>query len=323
MILVLAEKRENGFTHLVQELLGEARRVKEELREEIAVIQPGTQASEEDAKVLGSWGADQVINVASPSLESYHLEVYKKMLEEVIEAYPPSLIFLGAGIHGRELADMISGKLGIGYANDCSGVEVENGKIFAVRPVYAGKARARVFVKVTPFLVSFRPNMCAVEEPIPNHKAAVVSLPFSPPAENRIKVLETRKAKDSSTNLADARIIVSGGRGLQGPENFPLLEELAGVMGAAVGASRMVVDAGWIGHEHQVGQTGRAVTPDLYIACGISGAIQHLAGMSSAKYIVAINKDPEAPIFKIADYGIVGDLFEIIPLLTREMRALA
>lgn len=321
MILVLTEKRDGQFPRLAQELLSEARRAKAKLNQEIVAIVPGVAAATaEDSALLGSWGADKILNAVSPSLERYQAEIYKSIISQLIQAHNPSFVILGATTYGRELAAMISGNLGIGCANDCIRLEVEDGKIFASRPVYAGKARARLLLKGSPFIVSFRPNMCKVEEPIPNKSAEIESSPFSPPPESRLKVVETRPSKDALANLTDARIIVSGGRGLRGPENFPLLAELAKSMNAGLGASRMVVDSGWIEHQHQVGQTGKTVTPDLYIACGISGAIQHLAGMSSAKCIVAINKDPEAPIFKVADYGLAGDLFEIIPLLTQEMK---
>jgi electron transfer flavoprotein alpha subunit len=321
MILVLTEKKSEKFPRLSQELLSEARRIQSSLKKEILALMPGVQATPQDAEILGSWGADKILNAVHPSLENYHPENYLKLFTELLSSYSATLILLGSTTYGRELASLFSGKLGIAYANDCLRIFAEDGKLFALRPVYAGKARATVEAKSKPFMASFRPNMCNVEEPLSGKKAEIVPFVFQPISETRVKVLEMRRSENALANLSDARIIVSGGRGLKGPENFPLLEELAKVMGAALGASRMVVDSGWISHQHQVGQTGKTVSPDLYIACGISGAIQHLAGMSSAKCIVAINKDPEAPIFKVADYGIVGDLFEIVPLLTEEMRS--
>lgn len=320
MLLVLIEKRENKFPRVVQELLSEATRAKKALGKPVAALLPGSAASSEDARLLGSWGADVVLNVQDASLERYHPETYPKMLAEIIEKEKPSLILLAAGAYGRELASIVSGSLGIAYASDCLKLEFEGINVFAWRPVYAGKARAKIKALQLPFMASFRPNMCAIEESLPQKNAEIKPLQINLPSKRRLQVMEVKAASDSLTNLADARIIVSGGRGLGGPENFPLLAEFAKAMGAALGASRMVVDSGWIEHKHQVGQTGKTVTPDLYFACGISGAIQHLAGMSSAKCIVAINKDAEAPIFKIADYGIVGDLFEIVPILTREMK---
>lgn len=306
------------FPRIARELLSEARRAKSALNMPIAALVPGPKVSPDDAKMLGSWGADKVINAAHPSLEKHHPETYKSMMIQVIESQKPALILIGASTYGRELAAGVSGKLGIGYANECMKLEFEGSSVTAVRPVFAGKAVARVRFKASPAMASFRPNMCKIES-LPEKEAEVVSIDFSPP-QTRIKILEVNPSSDTTTNLADARIIVSGGRGLQDPKNFSLIRDLAKSMGAAVGASRMVVDAGWIEHAHQVGQTGRTVSPDLYIACGISGAVQHLAGMSSSKCIVAINKDPDAPIFKAADYGLAGDLFEIVPLLTQEMQ---
>jgi len=320
LILVLTEKRDGKFPRVSQELLSEAFRAKALLHEPIAALVPGSEAGEEDARILGKWGADEVINVVNSALERYHPETHRAMLSSVIQEAKPTLILLSATTYGRELASLVSGVLGIGYANDCVKIEIEGKTIFALRPVYAGKARAKVRSKSTPFMASFRPNMCKIEESIQAKTPGVNKLTVTLPSEKRIQILKLEPSQDSLANLADARIIVSGGRGLQAPENFKVVAELAKTMGAAMGASRMVVDSGWIEHKHQVGQTGRTVSPDLYIACGISGAIQHLAGMSSSKCIVAINKDPEAPIFKVADYGIVGDLFEIVPPLTAEMK---
>jgi len=320
VILVLTEKRDGKFSRLSQELLSEAYRAQSALKAPIAALVPGAAVTPDDAKTLGGWGADKIISVIDPSLEKYHSETHKAMFVQAIESQKPRLILLGASTYGRELAAMVSGKLGIGYANECHHLEVQGDRIFATRPVYAGKALARILFKSSPAMASFRPNMCKIEASLPAKDAEIVSLTFSPP-QTKIKILEVKPSGDTTTNLADARIIVSGGRGLQKPENFSYVRDLAKAMGAAVGASRMVVDAGWIEHAHQVGQTGRTVTPDLYIACGISGAIQHLAGMSSSKCIVAINKDPDAPIFKVADYGLAGDVFEILPLLTTAMEA--
>jgi len=320
MILVLAEKRDGKFPRVTQELLSEAIRAKRGLNVPVAALVPGKAVEEADAELLGSWGAEKILNAVNPAVERYHPESHKQMLIEIIRTQKPALILMAGTTYGRELASVVSGSLGIAYANDCIELQIQNGKVVATRPVYAGKARAKIEARTSPFMATFRPNMCKVEENLAKQKAAVDKISVTISEDKRVSVLGVQASGDLLANLADARIIVSGGRGLQGPENFPMLAELAKSMGAALGASRMVVDAGWIEHKHQVGQTGRTVTPDLYIACGISGAIQHLAGMSSAKCIVAINKDPEAPIFKVADYGIVGDLFEIIPILTREMR---
>jgi len=320
MILVLTEKREGKYPRVVQELLSEAVRAKAVLNEPVIALLPGTSAEDSDGELLGKWGADEIHNVVDRLLERYHPETHKAMLCGAIEQSNASLILLSATTYGRELASLVAGNLGIACANDCVKIEIANKRLFALRPVYAGKARAKVESKFSRFVVTFRPNMCKIEEKLPAKKAQIKRIIITIPDQKQIQILKLEPSQDELANLADARIIVSGGRGLQAPENFKLVAELAKSMGAAMGASRMVVDSGWIEHKHQVGQTGRTVTPDLYIACGISGAIQHLAGMSSSKCIVAINKDPDAPIFKVANYGIVGDLFEIVPILTREMK---
>jgi electron transfer flavoprotein alpha subunit len=198
---------------------------------------------------------------------------------------------------------------------------LDDGRLECVRPIYAGKAFARVRFTGSPAMATLRPNVFTLGSADTTRDAPVVEFaPRIAPDAVRAQAAGTASSGGQSVELTEADVIVSGGRGLKGPENFPLIQELADVLGGAMGASRAAVDAGWVDHQHQVGQTGKTVSPTLYIACGISGAIQHLAGMSSSKYIVAINKDPEAPLFKVADYGIVGDLFAVVPALTREIK---
>ena len=211
------------------------------------------------------------------------------------------------------------GKLATGMATDCTDVKIADGKLLAVRPMYAGKCFGEVVVSGTPQMASLRPNVFPIVE---NAKAGAV-VKFDPGlGEAKTKVLEVQKEAAGKIDVAEANIIVSGGRGMKGPEGYGILEELAKLLGAAVGASRAAVDAGWRPQSDQVGQTGKVVSPNLYIACGISGAIQHLAGMSSSKYIVAINKDAEAPIFAKADYGVVDDLFKVVPKLVEKIKEL-
>jgi electron transfer flavoprotein alpha subunit len=218
----------------------------------------------------------------------------------------------------------VAAKLGVGLAQDCIEAQIIEGQqLECVRPIYAGKAYARVRLLMTPAMATLRPNVFSLGAPDTSRSAETA--PFAPdldPAKVRAVVKETREAEGQKIELTEANIIVSGGRGVKGPEFFPMVEELADALSGALGASRAAVDAGWIDHQHQVGQTGKTVSPTLYIACGISGAIQHLAGMSSSKFIVAINKDPEAPIFNVADYGIVGDIFEVVPALTQAIKNL-
>jgi electron transfer flavoprotein alpha subunit len=232
---------------------------------------------------------------------------------------------LAAGtVLGRDLAARTAARLGTACAGDLVELEIgADGTLRGRRPVYSGKAFARVAIPRTrPALATLRPNVFPAEPAERPGRGEPVALerPYDP-ARLRLRTVEIRRAAEQEVDVAEATIIVSGGRGLKGPENFSLVRDLARALGGAVGASRAVVDAGWIPHAHQVGQTGKVVSPTLYVACGISGAIQHLAGMSSSKVIVAINKDPEAPIFKIADYGIVGDVFEVLPALTRAVEA--
>ncbi len=220
---------------------------------------------------------------------------------------------------GKDLAPRVAAKTGAGLASDCVALEAKGGKLVARRPMYAGKAYATVEWAGEPQMATLRPNVFALGVPDPARQAEVVK--GNAPASSRAKVTAVGVSAQGKVQLTEAQIIVSGGRGLKGPENFPLVEALAEAMGAAVGASRAVVDAGWVDHQMQVGQTGKTVSPTLYVACGISGAIQHLAGMSSSKCIVAINKDADAPIFKVADYGILGDVFEVLPKLTAVAKA--
>jgi electron transfer flavoprotein alpha subunit len=228
---------------------------------------------------------------------------------------------LGASTQGKDLSARLVGKLVTGMATDCTDVKIADGKLLAIRPMYAGKCFGEVVFSTFPQMASLRPNVFPMVE---NAKAGAV-VKFDPAldaAQPGTKVLEVQKDSSGKVDLTEANIIVSGGRGMKGPENYGIIEELAAVLGATVGASRAAVDAGWRPQSDQVGQTGKIVSPNLYIACGISGAIQHLAGMSSSKFIVAINKDAEAPIFAKADYGIVDDLFKVIPEFTKECKKL-
>jgi len=231
----------------------------------------------------------------------------------------PAILLLAASAQGKDLAPSVVGKLATGMATDCTDVKIDGGKLVAVRPMYAGKCFGEVVVDTFPQMASLRPNVFTIVECA---KAGEVVKFDAGLGEAKTKVVEVQKEASGKIDVAEANIIVSGGRGMKGPEGYGILEELAGLLGAAVGASRAAVDAGWRPQSDQVGQTGKVVSPNLYIACGISGAIQHLAGMSSSKYIVAINKDAEAPIFARADYGVVDDLFKVVPALTQEVKKL-
>jgi electron transfer flavoprotein alpha subunit len=251
------------------------------------------------------------------SLPQYATEPATAAMKSAIDQAQPSVVLFGGTSNGRDLAPRLGARLNVGVASDVDRLEWTGGKLRARRPVYSGKAFATVEVSGTPAIATVRPNAFPAEEAA-GGAAEIVEL--GAPAAGTSKLIETKTADAGELTIAEADIIVSGGRGLKEAQNFSYVRDLAHAINAAVGASRATVDAGWIDHQHQVGQTGRVVSPNLYIAAGISGAIQHLAGMSSSKHIVAINKDPEAPIFRVADLGVVGDLFAILPALTEEVK---
>ena len=250
-------------------------------------------------------------------LGPYLPESYAAAMKQVIDDAKPSVVLFGGSSNGRDLAPRLAAKLNAGVASDVDRLEWVDGKLRARRPVYSGKAFATVEVSSNPAIATTRPNAFPAEDA---GGAAAEIVEVNAAAESKAKLLETQTPEAGELSIAEADIIVSGGRGLKEAANFSLIRDLAHALGGAVGASRATVDAGWIDHQHQVGQTGRVVSPNLYIAAGVSGAIQHLAGMSSSKHIVAINKDPEAPIFRVADLGVVGDLFQVVPVLTEEVK---
>jgi len=270
---------------------------------------------------LGAFGAAKVFVADDPNLALYSSEGYGEAVVKAVEATSPDAVFFAGTAMGRDLAPRVAAALGVGALADVVALTKDGDQFVARRPVYSGKAFATVdSAGVKPQVISLRPNVFAAEET--GGSAEVIALDGLSLA-IRAVVKELVDTGGGEIDVAEADIIVSGGRGLKGPENFALIRSLADALGGAVGASRAAVDAGWIEHKHQVGQTGKVVSPSLYIAAGISGAIQHLAGMSSSKIIVAINKDPDAPIFKIADYGIVGDLFDVIPPMVDAVKKLA
>ena len=269
------------------------------------------------------YGADRIKVLKNPLFRSFSLELWLEVIKPMISRQQPHAVFFSATTHGKELAASLSAKLNVGLATDCVAVEVDGrGEIIVQRPVYAGKALSNLILKGSgPHILSLRQNIFRGSGPDTSRTGNVELLDIKVPDDSlTLKVREVVKETGGQLDITEARIIVSGGLGMQRPENFKFLEDLAQVLQGAVGASRPVVDNGWRKYSNQVGQTGRTVQPDLYIACGISGAVQHLAGMSAAKCIVAINKDANAPIFSVADYGIVGDALEILPLLTEEFR---
>ena len=281
-----------------------------------------TSQSGDEVSVVARSGVDQVLLIVDVELQSYTSSRYLSALVECLGDSPPSAILLPATNHGKELAPALAARLGSGLATDCIGLDYsESSGIKVERPVYGGKASSSLeFAGSEPVVITLRPNSFRFD-PVADPKEAPI-IEHSPQWSELSRLLHLKELVKGagSLDITEARIVVSGGLGMQGPENFHLLEDLANVLGAAVGASRPVVDNGWRDYSSQVGQTGRTVGPDLYIACGISGAMQHLAGMSSSKCIVAINKDSNAPIFDVADYGIVGDVLQILPILTQQFK---
>jgi electron transfer flavoprotein alpha subunit len=317
-ILTFAEQRDGKLRRASLEAVSEARRLAGPLGAGVVavVIGPGGDAVSAD---LASYGADKVIVFGDPGFSSYATESYARALAQAIGTEKPSVVLVPFTAIGKDLAPRVAARIGAGLASDCVALSVRDGRVVARRPVYAGKAYATVEWAGEPQLATLRPNVFPLGQPDPSRKAEVVAA--SADTSSRAKVTAVRAAAAGKVQLTEAQVIVSGGRGLKGPEHFHLVEELAEALGAATGASRAVVDAGWVDHALQVGQTGKTVSPQLYVACAISGAIQHLAGMSSSKYIVAINKDADAPMFKVANYGILGDVFELLPRLTAAARA--
>ena len=304
------------------EVLGEAARLARELGGQAEAVWLTDKATEDGLKQLAEWGAARVWLLEDSALAPYRGEVWTPALAELAAKEAPQGIFGAVTARQRELLARLAARLGVGLSADSVAFSVQDGKLVATRPVYAGKLLSKVTWSKPPWLATLRPNVFKAEDPkagaAPQVERPSVAIP-----QGAMTLLERKEEVSKGLpELTEAEIVVSGGRGMKGPENFVILEELAKVIGAAVGASRAAVDAGWRPHRFQIGQTGRTISPKLYLGFGISGAIQHLAGMRTSKIIVAVNKDPEAPIFKIADYGIVGDLFEVVPLLTTEFKRL-
>ena len=315
-IVTFAEQREGRLRRSSLEAVSEARRLAGPLKATVATVVVGPKAAGL-APELASYGADRVH--AFEDGGTYATETYAAALADVIAAAKPTAVFIPFTAMGKDMAPRVAARVGAGLVSDCVALTLADGRLRARRPVYAGKAYATVAWEGDPQMATLRPNVFSLGTPDASRKPEVVAGPLAGSA--RARVIRVEASAGGKVELSEAQVIVSGGRGLRGPENFPLVTALGEAFGAAVGASRAVVDAGWVEHQMQVGQTGKTVSPTLYIACGISGAIQHLAGMSSSKCIVAINKDPDAPIFKVANYGIVGDVFEILPRLTAAAKA--
>lgn len=322
-VWVFAEQQRGMIAPVVYELLGKGRDLADQMGEELTAVLLGSELNGLSSQLI-SYGADQVIEVDDPSLAHYRDEFYAKALAELSEKYKPSIILAGATVTGRSFIPRVAVQLGTGLTADCTGLDIdpETGNLMQTRPAFGGNIMATILT------ANHRPQMATVRHKVmdpllPDEKRNGIviqeQINFDLDEENTV-FLGFEKEDSKLVNITEANIIVAGGRGIKDARNFEMIEALAESLEGAVGASRAAVDAEWIAYSHQVGQTGKTVKPNIYIAIGISGAIQHLAGMSSADYIIAINKDPDAPIFKVADLGIVGDLFEVLPQVTKRIK---
>jgi electron transfer flavoprotein alpha subunit len=307
------------------ELLVGGRKLADAVGEKVVAVVIGS-GTDDAVKAATAYGADQVIVVDGADFAEYTTEGYTYALEQLVNKYKPATILMGATINGRDLAPRLAARLKTGLSADCTGVDIDaaTGTVAWTRPVYGGNSMATIeHPNARPQIGTVRASVFKRGEPDTARSAEIIKEDITLPAGTvRTTVIEKIAEVAEGIKLEDADVVVSGGRGVGSAENFALLKELADVMGGAVGASRAAVDAGWISHVAQVGQTGKTVSPKLYIACGISGAIQHLAGMTGSDTVIAINRDPDAPIFDVADYGIVGNLKDVVPALTAAIKKL-
>ncbi len=321
-VWVFAEQRENRIMPVVLELLGEGRKLADEIGTELCAVLCGDHV-EKLAEELAAYGADKVYLADHKELSVYRTDAYTKVIGEAIEKYKPEIVLLGATHIGRDLGPCLAVNCGTGLTADCTGLEIdpEDGKLKQTRPAFGGNLMATIICPDhRPQMSTVRPGVMQKAERDDSRKAEVVKLDVHfEDGDIRTKVLDIVKKTGEMVSLTDAEVIVSGGMGLGNADGFQLLKKLADRLGGTIASSRAAVDAGWIDHSYQVGQTGTTVKPKIYFACGISGAIQHLAGMQNSDYIVAINKNESAPIFEVADYGIVGDLYQVIPAILEEL----
>ena len=315
-VFAITEQRDGELRKVSFETVSEGRRLADGLGSELTtvVLGSGVEGLAEDLK---KYGPDKILVADDSALAEYTTDAYTNVLADLIQSSDPAVIIMGASAQGKDLAGRLAAKLDAGVAMDCTSIKLDGGSLTYTRPIFGGKIVADVEIEGDLQIVAIRPNVMDIAEA---SKDSAIEKPAVQIGEVKTSVVETKMETGDKVELTEADIIVSGGRGTGG--DYAAIEELADTLGAAVGASRSAVDEGWRPHSDQVGQTGKTVSPTLYVACGISGAIQHLAGMSTSKYIVAINKDEEAPIFSKADFGITGDLFEVVPAITEEVKKL-
>ena len=322
-VWVYAEQRGGKLMNVAIELLGEGRKLADEIGTELCAVLVGSEC-DDLVDELFAYGAEKVYYANNPELKNYTTDGYTAAVYRAVLKYKPEIVLYGATHIGRDLAPSVAVKCGTGLTADCTKLDIdpETKGLRQTRPAFGGNLMATIICpNHRPQMSTVRPGVMAKPEKVEGKKGELIDLNVKfKKGEIRQQVLDVVKKVGEMASLTDAKIIVSGGRGIGGPEGFDTIRALANKLGGSIGSSRACVDAGWIDHSFQVGQTGTTVKPDLYIACGISGAIQHLAGMSNSKYIVAINKNESAPIFEVADYGIVGDLFKVIPALIEELK---
>lgn len=321
-VWVFAEQREGKLMPVVIELLGEAKKLAAEIGTDVSAVVCGDEVGDLTHELF-AYGADKVYQAVHPELKNYRTDAYTKVIEEAIHLYKPEIILLGATHIGRDLGPCLAVRCDTGLTADCTKLEIDpdDKKIRQTRPAFGGNLMATIICpNHRPQMSTVRPGVMDKAEYVAGREGVAIRLNVSfKEDEIRTKIIKIVKEAGELASLTDAEFIVSGGMGLGNPEGFELLKKLADKLGGTIGSSRACVDSGWIDHSYQVGQTGTTVKPKIYFACGISGAIQHLAGMQSSDYIIAINKNENAPIFEVADYGIVGDLYEVIPAILEEL----
>lgn len=322
-IMVFAEQRNGEIFGCTYELLGEGRKLADKLGQDLNAVLSGDQV-ENLSKDLFAYGADKVYLIEDENLSNYQTGPYTTAVAAVISKYKPAIVLYGATTIGRDLAPRVAARIQTGLTADCTSLDIEEDTdlLLQTRPAFGGNIMATIKCpRHRPQMATVRPKVMKKATPDPNRQGELIKLPVDiNPKSIKTKIIEILKASRPDNNIEEADILVAGGWGMESKDNFQILKELAQVLGGSVAASRAAVDAEWQPHANQVGQTGKTVRPKLYIACGISGSVQHLVGMQSSEVIIAINKDPEAPIFHVADYGIVGDLFQIVPELTRQLK---
>ena len=320
-VYVFIEQREGNVQSVALELLGKAKELAAALNEKVVALFPGYNISNQ-AQMLIEYGADKVICIDQPELKDYLTEQYKQALCQAIDEFKPSIVLLGATTIGRDLGPRLSAKVGTGLTADCTRLEIsEERELMMTRPAFGGNLMATIMcTEHRPQMSTVRPGVMQKADRDASRKGDIIEFkPVFDASKFKVRILESVKENKDKVNITEAKILVSGGRGVGNAEGFKKLEKMANVLDAQVSSSRAMVDAGIMDHDRQVGQTGKTVRPDLYFAIGISGAIQHLAGMEESDYIIAINKDKYAPIFGVADLGIVGDMNKIVPLLTERL----